>query len=224
MAEELFLPRIAWATTSESFSTTARKRVRLSSPPISSDPAIFSSDDDPSADNYTHERRKKKFRGPWYHQRPASEAGSVDSHEPEHKKGKRRFERQFDSGVFMGSDGTDIDLEEFEDEPTALPLRQTRVTKASRAASTPEELARGLIQRCLEDGDESIDLLYVISKSVWLITIAQSFNSPICLILNTDLFSQFSGPHSSSKCHYPTPRGIYTYPTSRGRSLLSTRT
>lgn len=225
MAEELSLPRIAWATTSESFSTTARKRVRLSSPPISSDPAIFSSDDDPSADNYTQERRKKKFRGPWYHQRPASEAGSVDSHEPEHKKGKRRFERQFDSGVFMGSDGTDMDLEEFEDGPTALPLRQSRMPQTRKAVSTPEELARGLIQRCLEDGDESIDLSYVISMSESTIVIGQRIKSPTYLLFfNADLISQFSRPYDSSQCHYPTPRSIYTYPACCRRSLLPTRT
>jgi hypothetical protein len=168
MAEDLPLPRLAWDHSSESFSKNPqRKRVRLSSPPISSDPAIFSSDDDPSVDNYhTQERRKKRFRGPWYRQRPASDEGSQDSHEHE-KKSKRKFERQFDSGVFMGSDGTDMDesTEEFESRPSSLPLRQSRVTQTERAAPTPEELARGQIQRCLEDGDESIDLSYVFPDS-----------------------------------------------------------
>jgi hypothetical protein len=163
MVDDLPLPRLAWDPNTESFSKT-RKRVRLSSPPISSDPAIFSSDDDPSADNYhTQERRKKKFRGPWYRQRPAPDEGSQDSLE-ESKRSKRKLERQFDSGVFMGSDGTDIDesteeLVSGDSGPTSLPLRQPRVIE--KAVTTPEELARSQIQRCLEDGDESIDLSYV---------------------------------------------------------------
>jgi hypothetical protein len=186
MAEDLPLPRLAWDPTRESFSKNPpRKRARLSSPPISSDPAIFSSDDDPSADNYTQERRKKKFRGPWYRQRPASDAGSQDSHEHDpHKKSKRRFERQFDSGVFMGSDGTDMDesMEEFESGTTPLPLRQSRATQTARATPTPEELARGQIQRCLEDGDESIDLSYVFLESM----------RP-----NLTIYSQVSRPHET---------------------------
>lgn len=164
MEEDLPLPRRTWDPATESLSRKVqRKRVRLSSPPISSDPAIFSSDDDPSADNYTQERRKKKFRGPWYRQRPASEEGSQDATECEQKKSKRTFERQFDSGVFMGSDGTDMDesMEEFETRAASLPLRQSRATEIVKTAPTPEELAQGRIQRCLEDGDESIDLSYV---------------------------------------------------------------
>ena len=167
MAEDLPLPKLAWDPSSESYSKNPhRKRVRLSSPPISSDPVIFSSDDDPSADNYhSQERRKKRFRGPWYRQRPASDEGSQDTHEHE-KKGKRKLERQFDSGVFMGSDGTDMDefMEEIEPGPASLPLRQSRITQTEKAAPTPEELAQGQIQRCLEDGNESIDLSYISLK------------------------------------------------------------
>jgi hypothetical protein len=213
MAEDLPLPRLAWDPTSESFSKNLpRKRVRLSSPPISSDPAVFSSDDDPSADNYTQERRKKKFQGPWYRQRPASDAGSQDAHEYDsHKKSKRRFERQFDSGVFMGSDGTDMDesMEEFESGPASLPLRQSRATQTPKAVPTPEELARAQIQRCLEDGDESIDLSYV-------------FLEPMRSKLT--YYSQVSRSHKTFKCYYPTPRDIYAHPTCHGRSLHSTRT
>ncbi|CZR58639.1 uncharacterized protein PAC_08531 [Phialocephala subalpina] len=162
MADELPLPRLRWDPVTESFSKNAAgKRVR-SSPPASSDPALFSSDDDPSADNYTQERRKKKFRGPWYHQRPASEESSQESqeHAPE-KKSRRTFERQFDSGVFMGSDGTDVDevLEELESRNAmALPVRHSRGTQSARRLPTPEELVQGQIQRCLEEGNESIDL------------------------------------------------------------------
>jgi len=202
MAEELHLPRRAWDPKTESFSDNPpRKRVRLSSPPISSDPAFFSSDDDPSVDNYhTQERHKKKFRGPWYRQRPALDEGSLDSHEYGQKKSKRKFERQFDSGVFMGSDGTDMDdaTEEFEPEPASLPLRQPRVIQTQKAAPTLEELAQGQIQRCLEDGDESIDLSCVLLKTSY---------SKL-----TNCF-QISRPHNSLQCNHATARYIHTRPT-----------
>jgi hypothetical protein len=205
MADDLPLPRLAWNTTTESFSKNPpRKRVRPSSPPISSDPPIFSSDDDPSADNYsTQARRKKKFRGPWYRQRPASDEGSQDSNEHDQKK-RRKFERQFDSGVFMGSDGTDMDesMEEFESGPSSLPLRQSRVTRQSeKAAPTPEELARGQIQRCLEEGDESIDLSYVFSEKP---------RGGLSRLTNCP---QVSRPHDSLQCNHPTARYIHTRST-----------
>ena len=165
MAEEPSLPRLAWDPITESFhNNRPQKRVRLSSPPMSSDPAIFSSDDDPSADNYTAERRKKKYRGPWYRQQPASDSGSQDSQDRDNsKKSKRTLERQFDSGVFMGSDGTDVDegMEEFESDneisSSKLPLRQSRTTQTARPPSA-EELAQRQIADCLETGNENIDL------------------------------------------------------------------
>jgi hypothetical protein len=52
-------------------------------------------------------------------------------------------------------------MEEMEPGPASLPLRQSRMTQTEKAAPTPEELAQGQIQRCLEDGNESIDLSYV---------------------------------------------------------------
>lgn len=167
MADELPLPRLAWNPAAESLSNAAaRKRVRLSSPAVSSDPAIFSSDDDPSADNYTQERRKRKYRGPWYRQQPESEAGMQgmdDGEQP--KKVKRLFERQFDSGVFMGSDGTDAE-EQLEDREFAsiasLPVRQSRGKLAELVPPTPEQLARAHIESCCESGTETIDLSSVI--------------------------------------------------------------
>ncbi|TVY53542.1 Glucose-repressible alcohol dehydrogenase transcriptional effector [Lachnellula cervina] len=167
MADEPTLPKLGWNPVTESFSNSRRRKRVLSSPPVSSDPAIFSSDDDPSADNYTQERRKKKYRGPWYQQQLASDSGSLDQNEnDQHMKGKRArtFERQYDSGIFMGSDGTDID-EVMENLPTtrgsALSLRPgglSRSAQTDRPIPSPEELARGQIDRCLEEGEESIDL------------------------------------------------------------------
>ncbi|KAH7381881.1 hypothetical protein BKA64DRAFT_749346 [Cadophora sp. MPI-SDFR-AT-0126] len=161
MSEDFPLPRLTWNPATESFSKGApRKRVR-SSPPVSSDPAIFSSDDDPSADNYTQERRKKKYRGPWYRQRPERDSGSQEMGEPDHHKKKRPFERQFDSGVFMGSDGTDVGegMEEFEvANMSVLPVRLSRELQTVREAPSPEEVARVRIESCLEEGNEIIDL------------------------------------------------------------------
>jgi hypothetical protein len=162
MAGEPTLPKLAWDPVTESFSNNRRRKRVLSSPPVSSDPAIFSSDDDPSAENYTQERRKKKYRGPWYQQQPASDSGSLDQNEnDQQKKGKRKLERQYDSGIFMGSDGTDID-EVMENLPNmrgpALSLRLSRVAQTERPIPSPEDLARAQIDRCLEEGEESIDL------------------------------------------------------------------
>jgi hypothetical protein len=157
------LPKLSWDHVTNSFANhRTRKRVR-SSPPVSSDPALFSSDDDPSADNYTQERRKRKYRGPWYQQRPA-EGGSQGVIELGLKKGKRPFERQYDSGVFMGSDGTETDeimetIGDFQFKRPKLPWKNARPTvQFEKLVSPAEELARGQILRCLEAGDESIDL------------------------------------------------------------------
>ena len=165
MTEEVPLPRLIWDPSTESFSSTReRKRVKLSSPPFSSDP-VFSSDEDPSAENYTQERRKKKFRGPWYHQRPILETAhhELDQHDPQ-RKTKRSFERHFDSGVFMGSDGTDVDDDAVEDNliervsvPTLLPWRPSRATQTAKELS-PEEWVQDKIHQCLEDGNQTIDL------------------------------------------------------------------
>ncbi|KAH8667383.1 hypothetical protein BGZ60DRAFT_48679 [Tricladium varicosporioides] len=161
MSEELTLPRLAWDSRTESFSNhRSRKRVR-SSPPASSDPAIFSSDDDPSADNYTQDRRKKKYRGPWYQQRLASDSGMQEDESREQKKGKRIFERQYDSGVFMGSDGTDID-EPMEglvlSQRPDVTIRQGLPVHLGVATPSPEDWATKQIQECLEEGNERIDL------------------------------------------------------------------
>lgn len=161
MEDEPTLPKLSWDPVTESFSNARRRKRVLSSPPVSSDP-IFSSDDDPSAENYTQGRRKKKFRGPWYQQQPASDAASQEpEQEEEQRRGKRTFERQYDSGIFMGSDGTDIEevMENLQaTRGPALSLRLSRTTQTERRVPTPEELVRGQIERCLEEGEESIDL------------------------------------------------------------------
>jgi hypothetical protein len=157
MADDLPPLRFTWDANSQSFSKN-RKRMRFSSPPVSSDPAIFSSDDDPSADNYTQERRKKKYRGPWYQQRPAADVGYSREQDLK-RKGKRIFERQFDSGIFMGSDGTDMEGDDFELMVPSKPLpKQPRTIQAVQCMPSAEEAAQEEIARCLDEGVEAIDL------------------------------------------------------------------
>jgi hypothetical protein len=167
MADELTLPtlpKVSWDPITESFANhRTRKRVRSSPPPVSSDPAIFSSDDDPSVDNYTQERRKRKYRGPWYQQIPA-EPSTSEVTDSVTKKGKRPFERQYDSGIFMGSDGTEIDemmeaLEDVQFKKPRLPSKHSRPPfHIEKPVPPTEELARAQIERCLENGEEIIDL------------------------------------------------------------------
>lgn len=171
MADEPGLPRLTWNPITEAFTNNlSRKRVRLSDP-ISSDPALFSSDDDPSADNYTGERRKTKYRGPWFCQQPASDSVSESPENILPTKRKRKLERQFDSGVWLGSDGTD--LEDIIEEVTSSevpgdrlrlgPFRGKQALKEE--IPSPEELALRQIELCLDEGQETIDLSSVSLKT-----------------------------------------------------------
>jgi len=73
---------------------------------ISSDPPLFSSDDLPEAvENYTSDRPKRLRQGPWWTDAPNHQDQLVIRVGP--KKKKREFTRNFDSGVWMGSDGTE---------------------------------------------------------------------------------------------------------------------
>lgn len=169
MADEPVLPNLPLAPTEKPLHNDPRpqKRVRLhsTSPPISSDPPFFSSDDDPSAENYSRAngRQKRKFRGPWYNQEPE------DSGE---RKPKRTLQRQFDSAVWLGSDSTEDDddaefsthvhtPDSFNEPPIVIPRVgkiNRHVAQATRVDPTPEELAEKVIGLCLETGREDIDL------------------------------------------------------------------
>src|SRR5271155_2636469 len=76
-----------------------RKRTRLDyEPATSSDPAVFSSDEQaPSAESYSSKRRKDKWTGTWW----GAKARDATTNR------KRSFRRNFDSGIYMGSEGTD---------------------------------------------------------------------------------------------------------------------
>lgn len=180
MAEEPTLPVLPRPLGRERLSPPLlgdrRKRARgTNAPPSvlsSSDPAIFSSDDDPALDNYVHGRRKKRYVGTWYDQHPAS-SDSADSaigddmrnrHMP--KPPRRQFRRQQDSGVYLGLEGiTDTD-ESVDLEPLAaklpLPPRPPQPEPLQLMARTKlsweEEVAREIVGSCVDNGRELIDL------------------------------------------------------------------
>lgn len=165
MADELSLPRLKRDRDNISSSTVTktnlqRKRVRDTPPPDSSDPPIFSSDDDPSIEKYTQKRRKQRFRGPWFDQQLASD--SAFEEEPlDHvapTRNKRTFSKKVDSGVFMGSDDTDIEDFVMVQRKAAWPARNVPVPLALRSSDTPDIHAQRRILRYLEDEQEYIDL------------------------------------------------------------------
>ncbi|RFU28154.1 hypothetical protein B7463_g8187, partial [Scytalidium lignicola] len=170
MPEEPTLPRLTWNPNRSTYGSSPRKRVRLSSPVVSSDP-IFSSEDDPSVDNYNHNRQKRRYRGPWYRQQVASDPPNqeLDQDQPNtDRKVKRTLERQYDSGVWLGSDFTDNDevvdglgpVNGFLN--SRFHTRQVGLPRLNREISpSPEELAQRQIEMCLDTGNETIDLSYV---------------------------------------------------------------
>ncbi|KAL3419919.1 Leucine-rich repeat-containing protein 57 [Phlyctema vagabunda] len=194
MDEEPTLPSFARANPiarrlDELSGSSPRKRARFS-PPASSDPPLFSSDDDPSADNYTTKRQKRKYRGPWFRQHPASDPPSDSNENPQLTKGKRTVARQIDSGVFLGSDGTDVEdfaedldleyrkrSEVFENGGAKIvlhPRSRNLFGRVARDEPDPEESARRRIQHCLEEGVQDIIL-----SSLELTSLSNSTISPL---------------------------------------------
>ncbi|KAI1872272.1 hypothetical protein JX265_001596 [Neoarthrinium moseri] len=178
MAEEPTLPTlprfpaVSWNSGTQSFNNT-RKRVRgdgydVAAPaPFfsnSSDPAVFSSDDDPSLENYTQGRhRKKRYVGSWYQQQQLASSDSALGDEVRLPKptGKRTFQRTADSGVWMGSDAS-TDLEDAAGlelpQPAPCRLPQLNVSRQPAAISENEEFARDLVYKALENGEEDVNL------------------------------------------------------------------
>ncbi|KUI59894.1 Leucine-rich repeat-containing protein 40 [Cytospora mali] len=181
------IPAVSWDAQTQSFA----KRKRSTASQIfsdSSDPAIFSSDDDPALDNYVEGRRnKKRYVGSWFQQHPAP--GSPDSgisHRPA-SRAKRNFV-PVDSGVFMGSDGSIDDI--LDDlppprantavfplgpaKPTPIPLQLNQVPRGSQTSqlSEAEAKAQVMIRRCIDNGDERVDLSCLGLKHISNSTIA----------------------------------------------------
>ncbi|EPE07521.1 leucine rich repeat family protein [Ophiostoma piceae UAMH 11346] len=118
MSDEPTLPRFPHSKAADAFFGPSRKRVR---PDIfdgnngssavgthhlmlnnSSDPAVFSSDDDPALDNYApdpatggHTRKKKRYVGAWFSQHPASADSTFDGGE----RGGHGDEEELDQGL-----------------------------------------------------------------------------------------------------------------------------
>lgn len=174
MADEPTLPRlppsISWDAQTERFSNNPRKRrydLKGSSvaPPScsnSSDPAVFSSDDDPGLDNYVEGRRKKRYVGSWFHQQPASSDSATGEPRPALRRGKRTLKRDLDSGVWMGSDSTDGDesimMPEVPTQARLPQLNHAPVRQRNDGTSHQELIAQQRIQECLDAGKEYIDL------------------------------------------------------------------
>ncbi len=139
----------------------------------SSDPAVFSSDDDPALDNYTQaQRRKRRYVGPWFAQHPVSgdsSTGEEAARTTLRTATQRTLERQLDSGVWMGSDT--MDAEDSNDVPRAQAATRMSELKprersgfqrvSSLIISSAEKTARQKIQLCIEEGIEDVYLKYV---------------------------------------------------------------
>lgn len=146
------LQAVSWDEQRQSISNP-RKRVRpsrLPAPTTSSDPAVFSSDDDPDVTNYVEGRHKKRYVGSWFQHNPASSDSAFSEDRPAMPamKSKRTFERNFDSGVYLASDGVESDTFESIEIPTRDII--PRISEKERAL-------RANIDACLESGDETID-------------------------------------------------------------------
>jgi hypothetical protein len=178
MAEEPTLPHfpsVSWNSETQTFNNTRKRaRSRVEAPAQlfsnSSDPAVFSSDDDPSLENYVQgtRHRKKRYVGSWYQQQSLASSDSALGEEiraPQPRpKGKRTFERTVDSGVWMGSDdSTDLDFDDadvgqfLQPPPSRLPqLNVSR--KSATTVSEAERAARTKITTAIEASNENIDL------------------------------------------------------------------
>ncbi|KAJ2981995.1 hypothetical protein NUW58_g6546 [Xylaria curta] len=169
MAEEPTLPslpKVSWDSHTQTFTNT-RKRNRdgaLAQPIFSnsSDPAVFSSDDDPHVDNYVNGRhRKKRYVGSWFQQMPTSSDSTFAEAVELQPKPKRTFERQWDSGVWMGSDGSVEPDEEFAmgiEQPPESKLPQLR-NPCPTPSVAPEDVAVFReIDKAIEEGNPDVNL------------------------------------------------------------------
>ncbi len=142
----------------------------------SSDPALFSSDENgPGAEDYSTKRRKKVYAGSWFQHR--AKANREDK--------KREFKRNYDSGIFMGSESSEppssdslgsLEEELMRDQrrmeldlQTAPKAHSSRSRPLLRSSSLPFRHAQPdvspqhrsvthIVQCCLDRGEESVDL------------------------------------------------------------------
>ncbi|KAA8647242.1 hypothetical protein EYZ11_004742 [Aspergillus tanneri] len=169
-------------------SSSVRKTYQLSrfddrSSQPSSDPALFSSDDVPASglENYnapvSSVSRKRRYRGTWW--------GEMVK-DPKRKRADFKDKRLVDSGVWMGSDessaesllppedastwGEDLlqdtrntvvrgmDMLLWKSKPQSYTTTQQRVVFRKTEEPKEHQLARTIINDCLEKGQDSVDL------------------------------------------------------------------
>lgn len=110
----------------------------------SSDPALFSSDDHtPGAENYESKRRKQKWRGTWWGEKHPRCGSSTAP--------QRKFTRNFDSGVWMGSDETGASLTNEFLEDTRPALEETSPLMFSLGKSDQRGIDRATDATSLEE-------------------------------------------------------------------------
>ena len=182
--DDLELPSLPQESTSRpSYPLLTRKRTRedyynedAPMSAASSDPALFSGDENvPGAEDYSIKRKKKVYSGSWFNHR--MKAKREDK--------QREFKRNYDSGIFMGSEGSEPPSsdsigsleEEFmhDQRKTVFDLPTTPTIPASKSqpllrssrlpfrydqADVPPQhgAVNYIVQLCLEKGQESVDL------------------------------------------------------------------
>lgn len=110
----------------------------------SSDPALFSSDEDQDVENYSpgRLRKKKRYAGTWWGDKlsklryESTESGSESSIR---KAKKRKFTRNMDSGIFMCSDDASADLSSDSSFAADLLEEQEKAENTSSVFSTPQQ-------------------------------------------------------------------------------------
>ncbi|KAK4200581.1 hypothetical protein QBC40DRAFT_200051 [Triangularia verruculosa] len=185
MADEQVLPTLPKTPFNGLGSKRAWAQANAPPPPsvsTSSDPAVFSSDDDPALEAYENTRRhKRRYVGTWYDQHLAlSSDSAMGDHSSSPAVGsspvvyrpfrrgkggvrpqKREF-RKLDSGVYMGGqDSTDTEGDipspytpKYFASPALL-----RVSPRSRPQiSEAETIARERIKECVENGNPMVEL------------------------------------------------------------------
>ncbi|KAK0671230.1 hypothetical protein QBC41DRAFT_316210 [Cercophora samala] len=217
MADEESLPTLPKTPFNGSGSKRAWAQANAPPPPsvsTSSDPAVFSSDDDPALEAYESARRhKRRYLGTWYEQHLAlSSDSAMGDHssspvvgsspivsrplrrKPGAKPHKREF-RKLDSGVFMGGpDSTDTEGDvpsPYTPKFFASPA-QLRVSPRSQPQlSEAETFARERIRKCVEIGEQNVDLSGLGLNSLSTETIAPIADiEPIPLVVKGVSFRQ----------------------------------
>lgn len=147
-----------------------RKRLHSDYGSLSSDP-LFSEDASELdfKDEEEQPKRKRVFKGPWW------DVGRKPRQSLRRTMMKRESFRNVDSGVWMGSDGSDDSLPT--DRPRAkLAFREDNARQQQRPQwnNDPESFANRVVQDCLEHGREAIDL-----SGIGLTAISNATLSPL---------------------------------------------